>query len=180
MPARLARKAVIKADAAKDDAMQSSTVTNGRLLIGRAEWCELPELKIPGIKAKVDTGAKTSAVHALNIKYYRKQTQRYVSFDVHPIQSNTDVLVHCRAPLVEKRYVMSSNGQKEHRPVIQTTLVLGDQQWLIELTLSNREPLRYRLLLGREALAHRVVIDPALNCHLGQVCPLDLYKPNAV
>lgn len=136
-----------------------------KLLIGRDEWCQLPDLRISAIKAKIDTGAKTSALHAFNIKRIKKNQKRYVKFDIHPLQGDNHTLVTCRAPIVDERHIMSSSGHIEHRYVIQTTVAIGNQQWPIEVTLSNRDPLRYRMLLGREALNNRVLIDPTLTCH---------------
>ena len=136
-----------------------------RLLIGRDEWCQLPDLHIPAIKAKIDTGAKTSALHAFNIRRVKKNHKRFVRFDIHPLQRDGKTQVSCIAPLIDERHIMSSSGHIEHRFVILTTLIIGDQQWKMEVTLSNRDPLRYRLLLGREALNNRVLIDPSLSCH---------------
>ncbi|MCX7120845.1 MAG: RimK/LysX family protein [Gammaproteobacteria bacterium] len=138
---------------------------NNRLLIGRNEWCQLPELHIPAIKAKIDTGAKTSALHAFNIRRVRKNNKKFVRFDMHPLQGDDKTIISCIAPLIDERHIMSSNGHIEHRYVILTTLVIVDEEWSIEVTLSNRDPLRYRLLLGREALNNRVLIDPSLSCH---------------
>lgn len=140
-----------------------------KLLIGGNEWCELPGLKIPAIKAKIDTGAQTSAIHAFNIKPRIKHGKKHVEFDLHPLQANNDIVITCCKPVIDERSIMSSNGHKENRYVIETVLGLGGQQWKIELTLSNRDPLRFRLLLGRQALNHRVLIDPALNCHHGTI-----------
>lgn len=140
-------------------------LTQKRLLIGRDEWCQLPNLHIPAIKAKIDTGAKTSSLHAFNIKLIHRHYQAYVHFDIHPLQNNDRILIACVAPVIDEREIMSSNGHKEHRYVIRTTLVISDQTWNIEVTLSNRDPLRYRLLLGREALNKRVLIDPSLSRH---------------
>lgn len=136
-----------------------------RLLIGRHEWCQLPELKIPAIKAKIDTGAKTSALHAFNIHALRKHNKEYVQFDIHPLQNDERILISCAAQLIDERHITNSSGHKEHRLVILTPIILGDQQWEIEVTLSNRDPMRYRMLLGREALNNRVLIDPSLSCH---------------
>ena len=136
-----------------------------KLLIGRDTWCQLPGLHLPAIKAKIDTGAKTSSLHAFNIKRVIKHKKKYVEFDIHPLQRNDHILVSCKAPVIDERHIMSSSGHIEHRFVIQTTLVIRDQSWEIEVTLSNRDPLRYRLLLGREALNNRVLIDPGLSCH---------------
>jgi ribosomal protein S6--L-glutamate ligase len=142
-----------KQDAAKDP--QSS------LLIGWREWCALPQLSIPVIKAKIDTGARTSAIHAYNIEPVTSQGEDWVKFQLHPIQANDQVVIPCLAPIADTRDVMSSNGEKEHRFVIKTELQLGPRCWEIELTLSNRDPLRFRLLLGRSALKENVLIDPA-------------------
>ncbi len=140
-----------------------------KLLIGRNEWCQLPDLKIPVIKAKIDTGAKTSALHAFNIKTVSKKEVTYVYFDINPIQGNDDFLINCKAPVLDERHITSSNGHKEHRYVIETTLKIGDQHWNIELTLSNRDPLRYRMLLGREALNNRALIHPGITCNQGKI-----------
>lgn len=136
-----------------------------KLLVGRDEWCALPDLGIPAIKAKIDTGAKTSALHAFNIRCIKKNKVSLVQFDVHPLQSDDKILISCVAPLIDERHIMSSSGHIEHRYVIQTPIIIGSEQWMIEVTLSNRDPLRYRLLLGREALNNRVLIDPSLSCH---------------
>lgn len=141
------------------------SIVNDKLLIGRNEWCELPDLNIPAIKAKIDTGAKTSALHAFNIEPIQKNNKSFVQFDMYPLQSNDKVVVSCTAPLIDERHIMSSSGHIEHRCVILTTVVIANQQWEMEVTLSNRDPLRYRLLLGREALNSRVLIDPNLSCH---------------
>ena len=138
---------------------------NNKLLIGRFEWCALSELKIPIIKAKIDTGAKTSAIHAFDIEKVKLKGKYYAQYKVHPVQGNDEVIVKCRSLIIDERSIMSSNGHKENRFVILTQLSLGGEHWPIELTLSNRDPLRFRLLLGREALNHRVLIDPALNCN---------------
>jgi len=136
-----------------------------RLLIGRHEWCQLPELHIPAIKAKIDTGAKTSALHAFHIRSVKKNHKEYVQFDIHPLQNNEHILISCTAPLIDERHITNSSGHKEHRFVILTPIIIGNQQWEVEVTLSNRDPMRYRMLLGREALNSRVLIDPSLSCH---------------
>jgi len=145
------------------------------LMVGWCEWCTLPKLGIPAIKAKVDTGAKTSAIHAFNIYLAKGKKREIVHFSVHPIQGNRRVTVHCKAPLVDMRSVMSSNGHKEQRYVIQTPLVLGDKTWDIEVTLSNRDPLQFRMLLGRTALEKHAIINPAR-----QLCQRKLSHDNLV
>lgn len=130
------------------------------MLIGWQEWLCLPTLKLLAVKAKIDTGAKTSSLHAFNIESYRAGGREYVRFLVHPLQGDRKIKVRCVAPVVDKRIVMSSNAQAEERFVIKSDLVLGTKRWKIELTLSDRDPLRFRMLLGREALKKGILIDP--------------------
>jgi len=137
-------------------------------LIGRDEWCTLSDLQVPAIKAKVDTGATTSAIHAFNIKTVTRQSVPHVCFDIHPLQANSQTVINCCRPILDKRYVMSSNGCKEYRYVICTSIQVGSIAWCIEVTLSNRDPLRYRMLLGQEAMKGRLVIDPSLSCNQGK------------
>lgn len=129
--------------------------------IGWQEWVGLSELGVPAIKAKIDTGAKTSSLHAFNIRRKKIRRKDYVSFIIHPLQGNNDLELSCCAPIIDVRGVMSSNGSIEQRFVIATTLTLGNKEWKIELTLSNRDPLRFRMLLGREALRGNVIINPS-------------------
>lgn len=140
-----------------------------KLIIGRNEWCQLPQLNIPAIKTKIDTGAKTSALHALNIESKQEQGTSYVYFDVNPVQGNDKLVIHCKAPIIDNRYITSSNGHKEHRYVINTLFGIGKHLWQIELTLSNRDPMRYRMLLGREAMSHRVLVNPSVSCIHGKL-----------
>lgn len=140
-----------------------------KLLIGRSEWCQLPELKIPAIKAKIDTGALTSSLHAFNIETIEKDNQKIVRFDINPLQANNDIELRCQSPVIDERAVMSSNGHKELRYIIETLLILGDKAWNIEISLSNRDPLKFRMLLGREALQNRVLIDPSITCNLSKL-----------
>ena len=159
---------------------RAKTLTiNDKLLIGSSEWCRLPLLKIPLINAKIDTGARTSALHAFNIKPYIRNGQEYVSFNTYPIQGDDKTVVLSSARVIDNRAIMSSNGHKEHRYVINTMLEINGLQWSIELTLSNRDPLRFRMLLGREALNHRVLIDPCIVHNQGKhskSAVLDTYK----
>lgn len=136
-----------------------------KILIGWQEWCALPDLHVKYIKAKVDTGAKTSSLHAFNIREFYKNKKKYVAFDIHPVQFNDNIIISTKALVVDERYVMSSNGHNEKRYVIATMLKLGDCKYEIELTLSNRDPLRFRMLLGRDALRPHCIIDPAkISC----------------
>jgi len=129
-------------------------------IIGCEEWINLPELSIPAIKARVDSGAKTSSLHAVNIKPFNFENNIWVSFEVHPIQNNRKVVVHCKAPVVDKRNIRSSSGHSEKRYVVKTSTRIGQDQWEIELTLTNRDSMGYRMLLGREAMKGRLLVDP--------------------
>ena len=139
-----------------------------KIILGSEEWCTLPELGIPAIKARVDSGAKTSALHAKNIAPFIKDNQNWVKFDINPIQNNVKTIIHCEAPLVDKRVVKSSSGFREQRYVIQTSLEIGNSKWVIEMTLTNRDSMGFRMLLGREAMSGRVLVDPEQQYLLGQ------------
>jgi len=139
-----------------------------KIILGSEEWCSFPELGIPTIKARVDSGAKTSALHAINIAPFKKEGQNWVKFDINPIQNNVKTIIHCEAPLVDKRVVKSSSGFREERYVIQTNLEIGNANWLIEMTLTNRDSMGFRMLLGREAMSGRVLVDPEQQYLLGQ------------
>jgi hypothetical protein len=129
-------------------------------VIGWREWAALPDLGIGRIKAKIDTGARTSTIHAWNIALREQPDGRWVSFDLHPVQRNNAVVVSCRAPLADMREIRSSSGHAEHRYVIMTRLKLGEAEWPIQLSLTNRDEMGFRMLLGRTALRNRVIINP--------------------
>lgn len=129
-------------------------------IIGWREWVTLPDLGLIAVKGKIDTGAKTSSLHAYDIQLEEKGTKTYVNFKVHPLQHDFSVVVNCRALLVDKRHVTDSGGHKEERYVIRTTMVLSGTKKKIELTLTNRETMKYRMLIGRAALKH-YYIDPS-------------------
>jgi hypothetical protein len=126
--------------------------------IGWREWVTLPDLEIKSIKAKVDTGARTSALHAFNIHYVHKHGRTFVQFEVHPLQRNSRRTVHCEAPLVEERFVTDSGGKRTLRPVIETRAVVGTETLLIELTLTSRDEMGFRMLLGRQAMRGRFLV----------------------
>ncbi len=157
-------------------------MTNEKVVVGSEEWCSFPELGIPQIKARVDSGAKTSALHAINIAPFKKDDAHWLRFDINPIQNNVRTVLHCEAPLIGKRIVKSSSGFKEQRYVISSIIDIGGQQWPIELTLTNRDSMGFRMLLGREAMSGRMLVDPAQQYLLGQPSAdalKELYK-NAV
>lgn len=133
---------------------------NSKVTIGSEEWISLSEINIPYIKARIDSGAKTSSLHALNIQPYQKDGQSWVSFDVYPLQNDGKRKVKCNALVVDKRVVKSSTGNREQRFVIETFMTLDGHSWSIEITLTNRDSMGYRMLLGREAMKSRLIIDP--------------------
>jgi ribosomal protein S6--L-glutamate ligase len=130
------------------------------LILGWEEWVALPELGLPAIKAKVDTGARTSALHALFVEPFGSVRHPQVRFGVHPIPRRGDVEIVCTARVVDRRAVTSSNGERENRYVIATLLCIADRQWPIEVTLTNRDTMSYRMLLGRQAIAQGILVDP--------------------
>ena len=128
--------------------------------IGWREWVALPELGVECIKAKIDTGARTSALHAFDIQVYEKQGQNWVSFAIHPYQRNDADVLTCTCPVREARIVTNSGGTQEERYVIETRLTLGNESWPIEMTLTNRDQMGFRMLLGRTAIKARFLVDP--------------------
>lgn len=132
-------------------------------IIGSEEWCVFDELGVPGIKARIDSGAKTSSIQANNIKLFEKGAQEWVKFEVNPIQDNRSISIKCEAQVVDKRSVKSSSGISEDRYVIKTALTLGSEVFDIELTLANRDTMEFRMLLGREAINGRYMVNSAEN-----------------
>lgn len=140
----------------------TSHMTN-KITVGWREWLALPELGIVKIKAKVDTGARTSCIHAFRVEEFIQDEQVWVRFWVHPIQDDNDTEIQCQAKVIDQRTVTDSGGHQEQRYVIQTQLLIGGQQWPIEATLTNRDTMKFRMLLGRTAMAGRIVVDPELS-----------------
>ncbi|MEH6679480.1 MAG: 30S ribosomal protein S6--L-glutamate ligase [Sediminicola sp.] len=136
-------------------------------IIGSEEWCVFKQLGIPAIKARVDSGAKTSSIQATNIKIYERGAQEWVKFEVNPLQDNRSINIECEARLVDRRTVKSSSGISEERLVIKTAVSIGDLSYDIELTLANRDTMEFRMLLGREALNDRFVVNPAKSFCIG-------------
>ena len=129
---------------------------------------------MPAIKARVDSGAATSSLHAFNIVPFQRDGELWISFEVHPLQNDRSVVVRHEAPVLEQRSVRNTSGISENRYVIREELVLGEQRWPIELTLTNRDAMGYRMLLGREAMVGRVLVDPEGSHQLGDVEPAQL------
>jgi ribosomal protein S6--L-glutamate ligase len=129
-------------------------------ILGWEEWASLPQLGLPAIKLKVDTGAKTSSIHAFSIEPFGTEAKPKVRFGIHPIPEQSDVVIYGSADVVDRREVTSSNGETELRYVIRTDVVIGDRTWPIELSLTNRENMTYRMLLGRQALGADVIVNP--------------------
>ncbi len=142
--------------------------SNQRIALGWREWVALPELDIQRIKAKVDTGARTSCLHTFRTEPYTESGQRRVKFWVHPEQNNLHSVVECDAAVIDERSVTDSGGHKELRLVIATEVIVGDQRWPIEMTLTNRDSMRFRMLLGRTAMAGRCTVMPEASYLTGE------------
>ncbi len=121
-------------------------------VLGWREWASLPQLGLPALKAKIDTGARTSALHAFSIETFGPADAPRVRFGVHPVDYNDDIEVWCTAKIVDRREVRSSNGQGEHRYIIETPIKIGDREWPVQISLTNRYTMAHRMLLGRTAL----------------------------
>lgn len=134
-----------------------------KAVVGWREWVRLPDLMpdpADAVKAKIDTGARTSAIHAWDIEHFDRASERWVRFSLHPRQHDDAHVVVAEARLVEERDVRSSNGEVETRVVVGTTLHIGEQRYEIELTLTNRDQMGFRMLVGRTAMARHLLVDP--------------------
>jgi hypothetical protein len=129
-------------------------------VIGWREWVNLPDLGVDTIKAKIDTGARSSALHAFDLQHFERDGVAMVRFQAHPMQRDDRHVIAVEAALLDQRVVRSSVGHEQLRPVIETSVQVGDQVWPIELTLTRRDAMGFRLLLGRQALRHRFWVDP--------------------
>jgi len=129
------------------------------MTVGWREYLDLPSLDIKHIKAKVDTGARTSSLHAFDMEFYKRGQKEFVKFKVHPNQESSKKTVVCKALVTDHRKVKSSNGQTEKRPVIVLPVVLFDTKWNVEITLTNRDQMGFRMLLGRQALKNKFLVD---------------------
>ena len=151
--------------------------TEDPIAIGWEEWVSLPELGLPAIKAKADTGARTSSLHAFSIEPFSARGKKMVRFGIHPIIARSDIELFCSAELVGRREITSSNGESELRPIIKTKVRIAGEEWPIEVSLTNREGMSYRMLLGRAAMKGRLIVNPLASCVHGEMSP-DLYDEN--
>ena len=135
-------------------------MTKARPTIGWREWLALPGLGVERIKAKIDTGARSSTLHAFDVEHFERDGCPWVRFQVHPRQRDTTESLPCEAELVDERLVRSSVGQQQLRPVVRTEVHLMGQTWPIEVTLTRRDVMGFRMLIGRQALRGRFVVDP--------------------
>jgi hypothetical protein len=141
--------------------------TTEQQLIGWREWITLTDFDATRIKVKVDTGAKTSALHTYYVTPFERNGEAWVRFGLHPLQGCTTSSIECEAPIKDRRQVTDSGGHREWRFVIETTVQLKDRQFPIEITLTDRENMRFRMLLGRSALRQGYVVDSAKSFVLG-------------
>lgn len=136
--------------------------------IGWREWVSLPDLGVKRVKAKVDTGARSSSLHAFDVEVVRGRGRSHgkVRFQVHPIQHDSGTTIYCEVPLHDERLVRSSDGRQELRPVIRTKIDILGESWEIDLTLTSRDVMGFRMLLGREAIRRRFLVDPGRSFRL--------------
>ena len=146
----------------------SKSALNGLLVIGWREWVGLPDLGIKSIKVKVDTGARSSSLHAYDVEIFARDGVQWVRFKVHPVQRRTDLEVGAEARVLDFRSVRSSSGKASLRPVIVTRVELRGVTWPVELTLANRDEMGFRMLLGRQAFRHRFLVDGGKSYYGGR------------
>ena len=129
-------------------------------IIGWREFVTFPQLKIDRVKAKIDTGARSSALHAFNIQELAQNGKQIIRFQIHPQQRDSQTTITTEAELLEYRKIRNSGGVAQLRPVIETNIKVGKHMWLIELSLTNRDIMGFRMLLGRQAVRNKFLVDP--------------------
>lgn len=137
----------------------SSRLPETRPTIGWREWIALPELGVEAMKVKVDTGARSSALHAFDTRSFERDGTEYVRFTIHPRQRDSTESIEAECPVFARRWVTSSSGHRTRRPVIRTPIQLLGRSWPIEITLTNRDAMGFRMLLGRQAIRRRFLVD---------------------
>ena len=142
--------------------------TSNLPVIGWREWVGLPDLGIKAIKAKVDTGARSSSLHAFDLEEFERDDEKWVRFKIHPVQRKNEKVVEAEAKVLEYRSVRSSSGNAAMRPVIVSNVTLLGLSWPVELTLANRDEMGFRMLLGREAFRRRFVVDAGKSYYGGK------------
>jgi hypothetical protein len=150
--------------------MNSDNVSSGTqpLTVGWREWLALPELGVPAIKAKVDTGARSSCLHVLDMETFEKDGAEWVRFVVQPLRRRPDISFQCVAPVIDRRRVTDSGGHSQSRVFIETEISLGGRRWRCELNLTRRDNMLFPMLLGRTALAGAAVIEPGKSFSQGK------------
>ena len=154
---------------------QNSVLANK--FIGWKEWFSLDSLGLPAIKGKIDTGAKTSSLHAFDIENFYIENVQYVKFFIHPLQKNKKLRKTCIARVIDQRMVSDSSGKKEKRFVVKSGLKIGDQKIVIELTLANRDSMTFRMLLGRDAIKQaKMLVNPSKSFIQGKFTKSEILK----
>ncbi len=148
--------------------MTAKSGNRQRLTLGWREWVSLPELGLDHIKAKVDTGARTSTLHAFEVRDFEEGGRKRVEFKIHPRQKDNDTVAVCVADVIDERLVRDSGGHQEMRRVIRSTLAIGEHAWPIEITLTSRDDMLFRMLIGRTAINNRALVNPARSYLVGK------------
>lgn len=148
--------------------MTETNLPGEKLTVGWREWVSLPDLGLPAIKAKVDTGARTSTLHAFELESFSENGQQRVRFKIHPVQRNNDIVETCVADVVAERVVTDSGGHREQRFVIVSHLGIGPYTWPIEITLTARDNMMFRMLIGRTAINDIARVDPSASYLVGK------------
>ncbi|MEV4774921.1 RimK/LysX family protein [Microbacterium sp. LTA6] len=156
---------------------QVSRSTHSNTLTGWREWVSLPDLRVDWLKAKIDTGARTSSLHAFDIHEFERDDVAWVRFKVKPWQDSQEDAVVVECPVHDRRAIRSSSGHAQQRLVVKLLVRLVDREVLAEVTLSNRDEMGFRMLIGREALRGGYIVDPARS-FLGGRAPREARRRN--
>ncbi len=157
-----------RADLFEDLLAPTRGIDSPKIVLGWREWVALPSVSLPAVKAKIDTGARTSALHAWFVDSYREKGSARVRFGIHPLQGNTDLSIECHADVADEWPVTDSGGHREKRLIIVATLAIAGIHSEIEISLTNRDTMRFRMLLGRTAMRGRFLVDPRASYATGR------------